>query len=507
MKRVKAMKRILALALAVVVVLTMNMTVFADNEGTTPTYAITITNEETGHTYEAYQIFKGDLSSAGVLSNIEWGAGVTDAGKLALGNAADKAKSLENASAATVREFAEKMNGYLGTPSISVNTATTKNEYKMDGLEAGYYLIKDKDASMDEQDGSYTSFILQVTNKNQVVNAKADKPTVVKKVMDINDSTGAVTDWQDSADYDIGDDVPFQLTATLPNNVDKYDTYQIVFHDTLSAGFTYNTDLAVYMDGVNVTSEFDSDVVSTDAGTALTFSCDDMIALGAKNGSKVVITYTAELDEDAVIGAAGNPNKVYLEFSNNPNHEGEGTGKTPEDKVIVFTYKVDINKFDENEKSLEGAAFQLEKLIKGTEGKEDQWVLVKEYKVAAGQTTFEFKGIDDGTYRLTETVTPQGYNTIDPIEFIVKAEHKETSDDPMLITLIGNKTNGDVFVIPETIEGTDTPTGTMSANVINHSGSTLPSTGGTGRVLLYTVGAILVVVAGIVLVAKKRAAK
>ncbi len=500
----KKMKRILAFALAMVMILAMNMTVFADNDTTPAKYSITINNAESGHTYEAYQIFAGDLSE-GVLSNMKWGAGVTAAGQTALGNAATKAESLENATDAKTRAFAEAMSVYLGTASKSVNTATG-DKYVMDGLDAGYYLIKDKDGSMQDSENAYTLFILQVTG-NQEVAAKSDKPTVIKKVMDTNDSTAVTTGWQDSADYDIGDRVPFQLTATLPKNMDKYTTYKVVFHDTLSAGLTYNVDYTVKINGKEVDKE---NFTPAYEGTSLSFACNDVVALGATNNSTIEIVYSATLNENAVIGSEGNPNEVYLEFSNNPNNSGFGnteTGKTPTDKVIVFTYKVDINKINEKEEPLNGAAFKLEKSITGVAGNANQWITVKEYEAKEDQNAFEFTGIDDGTYRITETATPDGYNTIDPIEFTVVAEHDAAADEPKLKSLTGNKASGDVFVSAVTFEGNTSPTGTLSGNIINFSGSTLPSTGGTGRVLIYTVGAILAFVAGIVLVAKKRAAK
>lgn len=499
----KKMKRILALALAVVLTLAMNMTVFA--EETTKTYAITIKNAENGHTYEAYQIFAGDLSTAGVLSNIKWGNGVKDADKAVLGNAAQKAEDLATGTDVEkelkAKTFAQDMKEHLGTAAKTVSTSEN-GKYVMDGLAAGYYLIKDKDDSMTGMDDAYTSFILQVTG-DQTVNAKADKPVVEKKVKDINDSTESnLTDWQDAADYDIGDKVPFQLKATLPKNVESYESYKVVFHDTLSQGLTYNADYKVTIDGVECTNSFQA----AENATQLTFSCDDVIALGATNASEIVVTYTATLNEKAVIGAVGNPNEVYLEFSNNPNKGGEGeTGNTPVDKVIVFTYQVDVNKVNPEEQPLTGAAFKLEKkLLDGT------WSTIKDYANEKDDsiTSFTFSGIDDGIYRLSETVTPEGYNTIDPIVFEVIAGHDTESADPKLLSLTGEVENGEVIVFtPELLEDTETPTGVLTTVVINQEGSTLPSTGGTGRVLLYVFGAILVVVAGILLVTKRRVNK
>lgn len=488
----KTIKRSIALVLAMVLTLAMSITVFAD---TAKTYSIKITNAVAGHTYEAYQILAGDLDSTETkLSNVTWGAGVTADGQAALGDAAAYAEALANVASNSDAATAEanKLNAYLGTAtgSVSVPTDSANVDYTIDGLPAGYYLVKDKDNSLAGTDDSYTSYILMVV-KDQEVAPKSSTTTVEKKVKDTNDTTGATTDWQDSADYDIGDDVPFELTATLAENVSAYKTYKLVFHDTLSAGLTYNNDYKVTIDGKDVTDAF---TASYD-GTELTFSCDDVKALGATNKSVVKVDYSAKLNDNAVIGAAGNPNDVYLEFSNNPNSDGEGeTGNTPKDTVIVFTYKVVINKVDENQNPLKGAGFTLYKKLADGSQKEISYV-----EIGDDQTTvFTFTGLDDGDYVLKETKTPDGYNTIADQEFTIKADHDVDSADPKLIDLTGDVTTGSINFTPTLDEGS------LNTTVINQSGSVLPSTGGAGRVAIYVIGAILVIGGGIVLVTKKR---
>ena len=214
--------------------------------------------------------------------------------------------------------------------------------------------------------------------------------------------------------------------------------------------------------------------------------------------SKVKIEYTATLNENAVIGSVGNPNKMYMEFSNNPNDEqGGNKGQTPEDKVIVFTYKVNINKYDSRRVPLVGAAFKLEKVLKDG-GKK----LVKEYTITEDdpdRTTFEFTGLDDGEYILTETVTPDGYNTMDPVKFSITASHDTNSDDPKLTDLNGNPVDGEIAF------STKLKTGTLTAGVINYMGSELPSTGGMGTTVLYVAGTLMILAAGVFLVMKKKA--
>ena len=510
----KHAKKLASLLLALVMVFALTTTVFAEET----TYSITINNSTEGHTYEAYQIFTGDLfikeNGDKVLSNIVWGSGVSEAGKTALGDAAAKAETLKIEADAVA--FAKAVAPYLTTAAGSTSTVTD-GKYVISGLAAGYYLVKDKDGSLTGNADAYTEYIIKVVS-NTTATPKSSVPTVEKKVKDTNDSTGVTSGWQDSADYDIGDTVPFQLKATLANNVSSYTTYKVVFHDTLSKGLTYNGDAKVCI-GATETNDFTvTSTVNADGTTTLTVSCDDVKALGAGNSSAITVEYTAKLNENAVLGSAGNPNEVYLEYSNNPNKSETGnneTGNTPEDTVIVFTYKTIINKVDSENKPLTGAAFNLEKLIKGVNGAEDAWVLVKEFTVDADDpaSSFEFTGLDDGTYKLTETVTPAGYNTIDPIYFVIEATHDETADAPNLKTLNAYLTDANGKKQTEMKDGesvnidlgtVDLTAGSITTTVENNSGAQLPETGGIGTTIFYVLGSVLLVGAAVLLITKKR---
>ena len=510
----KHIKKLASLLLALVMVLSLAVTAFADEP---TTYSITINNSTAGHTYEAYQIFTGDLATneAGnkVLSNIVWGSGVSEAGQTALGDAAAKAETLKTE--ADAKAFAKAVAPYLTTAAGSANTVTD-GKYVISGLAAGYYLVKDQDGSLTGDNDSYTEYIIQVVG-NVTATPKSDVTEVQKKVKDINDSTDTTkTDWQDSADYDIGDSIPFQLKATLADNVSSYTTYKVVFHDTLSKGLTYNNDAKVYIDGTETNGFTVTATVNADGTTTLTVSCDDVKALGAGNSSVITVEYTAKLNENAVLGSAGNPNKVKLEYSNNPNKSEAGsneTGNTPEDTVIVFTYKTIINKVDSETKPLTGAAFKLEKLIKGKDGAADTWTTVKEFTVDETTTSFTFSGLDDGQYKLTETKTPVGYNTIDPIYFVIEATHDETADAPTLKTLNAYLTDANGNKQTEMKDGesvnidlgtVDLTAGSITTTVVNKSGSELPSTGGIGTTIFYVLGGVLVLAAVVLLVTKKR---
>ena len=501
----KKTKKLLAFLLAMVMVLAMGMTAMAASE---TTYKITIDNSKGGHIYEVYQIFTGDLSKDAngklILSNVDWGNGVKKEELLAaLNNAwktsyttaaqvADHVKDFQDNSTDAV-DFSKIVAAYL-TPDPTAKTPVGANNYEISGLKAGYYLVKDeKGALSPDADDAYTAYILKVV-EDITVTPKSSTSSVEKKVKDINDTTDTTPgEWQDSADYDIGDDVPFQLTATLGDTVSDYTTYKIVFRDKLSSGLTYNENATVKLGDTDITNFF---TITYNKNTnLLTVSCDDVKAanIGAGNGSKIVVEYTAKLNDDAIVGDGGNSNTVTLEYSNNPNDTT--TGSTTGDKVTVFTYKVVINKKDGTGNSLTGAEFTLKKLLKnGTE------IVIDATKNEEG-TEFTFNGLDDGTYKLTETVTPSGYNTIDPITFTISANHDEESDNPQLTVISGAKTSdseGDITLTATLSEGK------LAADVVNESGAILPSTGGIGTTMFYVIGGALVLVAVVLLVTRKR---
>ncbi|MDY2775352.1 MAG: isopeptide-forming domain-containing fimbrial protein [Streptococcus infantarius] len=445
-------------------------------------YDITINNGGSG-TYESYQIFTGtvlDNSDEAALGQVQWGNGITDAGKEALqtkysaSSAAEIAKKLGD-KAVDADEFAKEAGKYL------------QNAGGLTGLAAGYYLVQNKTVGDHE---AYTNYILKVV-KNVTVEPKTSVPSVEKKVKDTNDTTGE-TNWQDSADYDINDDVPFQLTATLPNNFATYDEYYLEFADTLSLGLTYNKDAKVFL--VNGSDETDVTSSFTIAEDGSSFKINDLKSIsGVTASSKIVVRYTAKLNSNAVIGSKGNPNTVKLIYSNNPNYTGSGenspTGETPEDTVIVFTYKVVVKKVKEDKETpLEGAGFTLYK--KDSSG---NWNAVG--NEITGVTTFTFSGLDDGDYKLSETTVPDGYNKASDVEFTVTAKHDKDSDAPKLTELKGT---GSLEFTSNTTDGS------LTTNVVNKKGSVLPSTGGMGTTILYVIGSILVLVAAVLLITKKR---
>ncbi len=469
-------------------------TAFADE-------ANTITGPKNGHTYEAYQIFTGDLAD-GKLSNVKWGSAtakngtaVTDAElktvtDLASKSVNDNAQATANAIAAYLKSDAQP-------------TATIDDTNPTAQVPSGYYLIKDKNNTVPDGQAA-TTYIVTVAG-NVIITPKSDVPSFEKKLKDTNDTTGETSDWQDSADYDINDAVPFKLEGTVASNYADYDTYYFAFHDVEESSLTFNKDsVKVYVDDTEITSGYSVVTEGLTDGCTFEVKFANLKTIdGVKAGSKIRVEYTSTLNENAVLGKHGNVNKAKLQFSNNPNDSQNGetspTGETPWDNVIVFTYKTVINKVDDENQPLKGAEFALSKKMKN--GSTTTVAVVKNDE----GTTFTFNGLDDGDYVLTETKTPAGYNSIKPITFTVTASHTITWEgedrDTILTSLSGNAASGEITFTP-----TDDKS-ELDTSVVNKPGSSLPETGGMGTIVLYAAGAVLVIAAGVYFGLKKKNAR
>ena len=453
------MRKIASLLLALVMIFGLATTAFADDAP----YTLTLNGAQAGHTYTAYQIFAGDLSGD-TLSNIVWGDGVTAEGKTALGDAAAKAESLKTT--ADAEAFAAVVANYLDTAAGSVTIADNATTGTINGLAAGYYLVKT--SSTTTTNGVHTYYIMKIV-KNTDATIKADVPEVEKTVGD--------------NDVNIGDTVTFTLTATMPSTFEGYDSYKVVFHDTMYKGLTFNeSSVQVNVEGFTTTTGTDDN-----GNTTITITNNNVLGKVAA-GATITVTYTATLNSEAIIGTEGNFNKVYLEYSNNPN--GEGTGKTPEKEVKVYTWDMGVLKYADGDESkvLGGVKFILlnadtSKIAKVANGKIVSWddytegMNVTAYELTTGADgKISIAGLESGTYYLRETYALPGYN-------------KLTAD------------------VEAKVEGeTDGTYATCVAKVNNQSGATLPETGGMGTTLLYALGGILVLAAVVLLVTKKRMA-
>lgn len=514
----KQTRKLLSLLLALAMVCAFAATAFAATV-TVPSDGIL-----KNHTFTAYQIFSG-REERGILSDVQWGSGIISTAFLAAlkDNTAFGDKFDACTDAAAVAEvlsantaFADAFAKLAYAHKSGTGTALTSGE---NTLADGYYLIVDTTANVGEG-GAYNASLLQVVG-NINITVKTDAPTVEKKVQE-----GGAD--KDAADYNIGDAVPFRLIGSVPD-MSRYDTYKYIFHDTLSTGLTLNEDsIKVYVASDEIGTDKAEITGWTKAvnGQSFTVSFADLKTVnGVSQGKYIIVEYTATLNQSAVIGLPGNSNKVYLEYSNKPDQSGSGdtdnTGKTPEDEVLVFTYELDTTKVDgsNTKTTLQDAKFVLlnsdgNKVAKITNGKFDGWQNLPsagaDGKIAAESWPtdsvltsnenglFTVTGLDAGTYKLREIVAPAGYNLLkSDITVEITATIGANAD--------GKTTLTNLAVTADGTAGTgDVNSGIVGITVANNKGATLPETGGIGTTIFYTVGGILVLVAVVLLVTKKR---
>lgn len=498
----KYMKKFMALLAVLTLALTMAVPAFA--ETTTPTkYTITI-NNGTGN-YAAYQIFKGDLHEK-TLSNIEWGDNVTDEGRTKFGNAADKAKTITTE--ADAKAFAVEVAKYLTDPAAGTGT----DSITVSG--PGYYLIKNTSVGEGEV---FTDYILRVVGDVKV-NPKSGKPTLDKQIR--HNETGV---WGVVGDNQIGDTVEFRTLTTVPI-VSGYTQYTYVIHDEMSAGLTSNVrsneDVTIKVNDETVLDKNYYTVTVDEVNTnKFTVTVDVLNAIKdgkMVEGNTLYTYYTGILNEKAKVYNDGKQdNKAYLEYSNNP-HDNTTTNKTPEKVVYDWTFKMGVKKVDGADGTpLTDAKFVLSKekncdlgaigddgqphntenlisLIKNSDG--SYTVAPAGYNgsvvnvMTAGDITIN--GLDDATvYYLYETKAPAGYNRLTAaVRFEITATYSDAGDNCTSVTAT---VNNDVQ-------------SSVSVNVRNNKGSTLPSTGGIGTTLFYVIGGGLMAVAAVLLVTKKR---
>lgn len=524
----KRMKKIVSLLLVVIMTFAMNLTAFAQNNE--QSYTITITNAKADHVYEAYQVFTGDLSEDGTtLSNIEWGSAVKSQADALLTelkdkldeyedceSAADVAKVLEQFSA-NAEKFADIAEKYL--TDVAGTSEDENGLYVISVFGAGYYLVKDKDDSVDKTD-AYTDFILKVVSDVKVT-PKSDVPAMEKKVREDDKYAkdgGYGEGYNDVADWNIGDTVPYKLIGTIPDEeaMDAYDEYYYAFHDDLTDKFTLIGDsVKVYIasdkSGTDK-AEIDGSLWNlTPTENGYTLSFDNLKDIpGIDSDKYIIVEYDATFKENAEVGLPGNPTDAYLEFSNNPNPGGEdSTGQTPEDKVIVFTYMLTVTKIDAEDKAgLENATFKLYRgegeyvkvesgIVTGWTGEENEGTIF----TSDSEGSFHITGLDDGTYYLEEIQAPDGYNKIvGPIPVQITAV---TVNDQNWAGVASNALKEiSVDVNNERMTG-NIEEGLVSIEIRNTKGSILPSTGGMGTTVFYVLGAAIVLGAGTVLVLRK----
>ena len=505
------MKKLVSILLALAMILAVSTTVFATENDT---YTLTITGA-TGHVYDIYQVYTGDISKEGdktVLSNVKYGQNHYPVnGNVGESVPADELESLTNEETAVdILDSAVKGAPYKN----DVTPATNESSIIISNIPAGYYMIVDVTGNL--PDGQTKSPIMLQMLEDVTVASKHATISSEKKVDDKNDSTTEENgfDWQDSADYDIGDDVPFQLSVTLPSTFNAYDDYTVTFHDRQAAGFGAPTITSVYILKADGTQIAISEAANDTSGYILTNACTNLekcefggctfnVAVGDINdlygqnvfaeGDKVVVEYTSKLLTGATVGAVGNENGMYVCHPD---------GHTPQDFVTVFTYELKVNKVDGTTKeALAGAGFTLYKWDSAS----NSWGKVGDEITGNALTTFAWSGIDGGKYKLEETTTPAGYNTIAPIEFTVDSDHKEEwvkGGNSAFLDLIAKDAAGNIVFADANTEGIED--GKLEGNVENFKGVVLPETGAEGTFFLITASTLLVLVAAVFMITRKK---
>lgn len=534
------MKKALSLVLAILMIAMMAVTASAAT--------VTVDPKFSEHHFYAYQVFSASDDTDGTLTDVVWGNGINDTEFLdalkvsesfkvdgvnvfaTCNTAADVAEVLA-ANSGFAEDFAKLAYTYkTGTPKP---LASDENE-----IDPGYYLIVDN-SDLDGENDAANAALLQVTGKDNIeITYKTDKPSVEKKVYEEDykaTDDGYGYGYNDVADYDMNDAVKFQLYSKVPD-MTYFDTYTMIFHDTMAPGLTLKEDTIKVTVG-DTTLTTDEYIVNTNPGNGESFTVQIKDLKSVDNvakDQKIIVYYVATLNQDAVVGLDGNENKVYLEYSNVPDESGESDtdtstgknlGKTPEDKVIVFTYALQVTKVEKDTTTtLENAKFTLSKVVDGTkyyavvtDGKISNWTETEDdatVLTTGADGIITVTGIDDdGTYYLTETVAPTGYNKLkNPVTIVLKATTENgqtwTTEADKALTALNASVDGKD--ITTSLEGGSTELvnfvsdATAKVTIENSKGSGLPETGGIGTTVFYVVGGLLMLVAVVVLVARKK---
>lgn len=497
----------------------------------TTKHDIVIKNEKAGHTYGAYQVFAGDISN-GKLTNIEWGASISD-GTALLTALREKdsttyadcndAESLATVlasigdDATKVDIFAEVVGTYLKNNNVSqvatsneptsVDSTDGKYHYTMSVNGDGYYLVKDT-ATIAAGDAA-TKYILNVVG-DVSVDAKSDAPSLDKIIIEADDGNTKGTS------VDVGDTVKFQLDSKVPA-MEGYDEYTYTVYDTMSTGLTFDGEKSVT---VTIGGEKYTDFTVVVDGQSFKIVFNDFLSQKENAGQDIVITYTATLNEKALTKNQ-ETNTVNLEYSHDP--YDDTTKHTPDKTVYVFDFDIVIDKYTgegENTTKLENAMFVLKNAegkyykynapVAGVSAGDVAWIEVKNEPDTTNKTADEiraawqelgvtvvttdaqgaakFEGLDTGNYSLKEIAAPAGYNLL-----------KEDQGVNIIATY-----NTDGTLASSSAQVGENGQYSQTASVKNNSGTTLPSTGGIGTTIFYVAGAALAVGAGVLLVTRRR---
>ena len=524
------MKRVFAAAAAIATVFGLAATTVATaNAADNATLTVSTTDAKfAGKTVNAYKMFSATVSGDGKAVSYtltdEWkpffenstASGLTGATNE---NVNDKANDyVSKLQGEDLVAFATKASNWAqtkannitvgATATVSAGASNSKYTATFTGLDYGYYVVAVPGATLANASGQYATLV-SVDSTNVNTNIKGDLPTVDKKVQ--VGGTG-----KDATDAKIGDTLTFTLTSTIPD-MSAYDTYTFNFKDTLSQGLTFGQVTSVTVEGVTDPLTVNTDYTVTTptvSDNTLTVAMKDFKAKQQANaGKKITVTYTATLNEKAVVGGVGNTNSAKIQYSNNPS--SGGTGESEPSKVRVFTYGFTVDKYtgknyDDTATRLAGAEFTL--AHKG--GTAISFVKVADsatqnavYRVAkadeTGTTTIttpengkvDFQGLKNGEYTLTETEAPAGYNKLaSAIGVKVDGRNDGTDITDATVTITYDNNNGSDY---------DQTASNGVIPVQNKSGAILPGTGGMGTIAFTVIG-VLVIALGVAWTLKRK---
>lgn len=413
--------------------------------------SVTIKNVDGNVTeFEGYQIFNADVDNDGNVSNITWAS--TNVQEAVEGVIRSEEKSYEGTTAQDAADWiAINVRGTGKTTRVDSNSVAYKiadavdgltesaktNNTTVSGLGHGYWLFLTAADTIGVGEAGTSPIFTVVGSKPVNITEKTGVPTVEKKI--VSDADNAE---HDAADSQIGQDVTYNLYGTVAENFDKYDTYFYQFSDQISQGLTLQAGAKVYLyankdaakhdlahkKGKDITSNFD---LSTDDDSKTTWTCNNLKSVeGVTKESCIVVSYTAQINESAVVGLAnnkeGNPNTVTLYYSNNPMTTDKG--QTVPDTVRDYTYGLKVNKVDlGTERALNGAKFTIKVKSADDKNSADRYVqgdgkLGNEPHQfeTTGDGTFTVKGLDTGTYTVEEVEAPQGgYTPVNSFDFTI----------------------------------------------------------------------------------------